>query len=337
MNLLITSVGRRSYMVDYFKDILKGQGKVFAANNIMTFALTCADEFVLTPKIYDEDYIDFIIDYCLKNKITALISLFDIDLPILSQNKSRFEEKGIKVLISDIEIVDICNDKWKTYQFLKDHNFETPLSFIDYNQAIQALQKGELKYPVFMKPRWGMGSIGIYEAENEDELKVFYQKIKNTIQKTYLKYESQVDVDRSIIIQERLDGQEWGIDIFNDLNGKLLTCIPKLKEAMRAGETDIAITKKDEKAIELGEKVAICTRHIGNLDLDFFRVGDKDYILEMNCRFGGQYPFSHISGVNFPKCLIDMLQSKEPSKKDLSFEETKGFKDFAIQKMPTKL
>lgn len=333
MNILITSVGRRSYMIDYFKDSLAQRGKVFAANNQLTYALTCADEYILTPNIYDNGYVDFLLNYCRSNKINAIISLFDIDLPVLAKNKSTFEKHDIKLIISDEYIIDICNDKWKTFLFLKDNGFDTPLSFIEYKTAKQAIEKGDLSFPVFMKPRWGMGSIGIYEADNFEELKVFYQKIKNTIQKTYLKYESQIEIEKSIIIQEKLDGQEWGIDIFNDLNGNNLTCIPKLKEAMRAGETDIAETKKDQEIIEMGKRVASYTKHIGNLDLDFFRVGSKNYILEMNCRFGGQYPFSHLSGTDFPKVLIDLLDGKKPDPKDLTFEETKGFKDFDIRKM----
>src|SRR5690606_937068 len=97
MNLLITSVGRRSYMVDYFREALQGRGMVHVANSELTFAMTRSDQYVLTPGIYDISYVDFLLDYCIKNDINAIISLFDIDLPILSKNKDRFENLGIKV------------------------------------------------------------------------------------------------------------------------------------------------------------------------------------------------------------------------------------------------
>ena len=35
------------------------------------------------------------------------------------------------------------------------------------------------------------------------------------------------------------------------------------------------------------------------------------YILEMNARFGGGYPFSHMAGVNLPKAIIHWLNDEE--------------------------
>lgn len=71
MNILLTSAGRRTYMVEYFKQALNGNGKVFASNSILTYTLEQADEFVITPNIYDDSYIAFLLDYC-KKKISEL-------------------------------------------------------------------------------------------------------------------------------------------------------------------------------------------------------------------------------------------------------------------------
>ena len=53
------------------------------------------------------------------------------------------------------------------------------------------------------------------------------------------------------------------------------------------------------------------SKHIGNLDIDCFNIGKEFYILEMNCRFGGQYPFSHLAGVNFPKAILQLIQNEK--------------------------
>lgn len=34
----------------------------------------------------------------------------------------------------------------------------------------------KIEFPVIVKPRWGMGSIGVYVADNIEELNVFYEK-----------------------------------------------------------------------------------------------------------------------------------------------------------------
>lgn len=333
MNILITSAGRRTYMVDYFRDALSGKGKVFAANSEMTYALKKADGYVLTPGIYDTSYIDFLLTYCKENEISALISLFDIDLPVLSKNRHLFADIGVRLLVSDYAFISICNDKLQSYEFIKNHGFEAPATFISLETTKEALKTGKIQYPLIVKPRWGMGSIGIYEAEDEEELDLFYKKTKNAILKSYLKYESQDFIDESIIIQEKILGEEWGLDIFNDLSGEFLACVPKRKIAMRAGETDVARTSMNGQLLSFGQDISKVTRHIGNLDMDFFIKDDIFYILEFNCRFGGQYPFSHVAGVDFPKALIKMLRDEKISSEEIQFEECTGFKDLEVQKI----
>lgn len=294
-------------MVNYFKEALQGKGLVHAANSVETYAMNIADQSILTPLIFDGNYIEFLLDYCLKNKIKAVISLFDIDLLVLAKNKHKFAENQIALIVSDYEFIQICNDKWLTYNFLIKNGFNAPTSFLSTTDVLQALESNTISFPLIIKPRWGMGSIGIFEADNKEELLVLYQKTLNTIKNSYLNYESNQELNKSIIIQEKLLGDEYGLDIFNDLNGELLTCVPKKKLAMRAGETDSAEIIDNNKLSEIGEKLSQLSKHIGNLDVDCFWVDNKFYILEMNCRFGGQYPFSHLAGVNFPKALIKMI------------------------------
>lgn len=334
MNILLTSVGRRTYLVQYFKEIINRTGKVHAANSVYTYAMSEADNYTITPLIYDEKYISFLYDYCVQYEINLIISLFDIDLTILARNKTKFEEIGIQVIVSNPLIVEMCNDKWLTYQFLLKYDFLTPKSFIELDDGKKALDDENLAFPLIVKPRWGMGSIGVYRVNNLEELDVLYQKVKNEVFDSYLRYESHLDPDRSVIVQECLVGDEYGLDVFNDLNGKFLTCIPKKKLAMRAGETDSAEIINEPLLFDLGNSISNRTMHIGNLDIDVFRVEGKYYILEMNCRFGGQYPFSHLAGVNFPKAIVDMATGKKIDLADLTAEYgTVGVKDMTIKRI----
>lgn len=308
MNILFTSVGRRSYLVEYFKKALGERGEVHAANSSdISPAFLVADKSVVTPLIYDENYIPFLLEYCKKNNIDAIISLFDIDLPILSRNKKQFSEIGVRVIVSEPEVVDVCNDKWRTYLFLSENNFCVPKTFITLHDAVEAIERDEVSFPLIVKPRWGMGSISIFEAENKEELSLFYEKIKRNIQNTYLKYESAAEKDACVLIQEKLNGQEYGLDVINDLNGIYQNTICKKKYAMRSGETDCAITVDNELLKKTGVKLSGIFHHVGNLDVDVFVVDDEVYVLEMNARFGGGYPFSHMAGVDLPKAIVTWL------------------------------
>ncbi|MCD9470815.1 ATP-grasp domain-containing protein [Photobacterium phosphoreum] len=311
MNILLTSTGRRTYLVEYFKQALNSDGKVFAANSNFTYSLSQADDYVLTPLIYSDEYIPFLLDYCIKNKIDVIISLFDIDLPILSKNIDLFKNNGIRVVISSSEVIDICNDKWLTYQFLIDNKINTPKTFIDKELAIKEIKLGKLEYPVILKPRWGMGSIGIYKADNINELEVFYNKIKNEILNSYLKYESEESIGSSILIQQCIKGKEYGIEVINDLDTNYVNTLCKIKLAMRSGETDQAMTVNDQSLTAIGEKLSKTLGHIANLDVDCLEENDEFYVLEMNARFGGQYPFSHLAGANLPLQIIEWCKGEK--------------------------
>lgn len=292
-------------MVDYFKAALNGRGGVFAANSILTHSLKHADDYIISPSIYDEGYISFLLEYCKKKSIDVMLSLFDIDLPVLSKNKNKFEEIGVKVIVSSENAVNICNDKWKTFQFLLDIGLKQPNTYIFLEECKRALSTGEIDFPLMLKPRWGMGSIGIFDVDSMEELDVLYKKLHKIIFRTYLRFESNQNSDASILIQQKILGEEFGLDIFNDLHGKYATMVAKKKVALRAGETDIAQIVDSSSFLPVGKAVSESLRHIGNLDVDCFVTPDNDiYVLEMNCRFGGQYPFSHLAGVDFPAQII---------------------------------
>ena len=331
MNVLLTSVGRRAYMVKYFKEVLGNSGKVYVCNSDdKSIAFKYADEKVISPLIYDKKYIPFLIDYCKKNAIDIVISLFDIDLLVLARHKKEFEEVGTKVIVSEPQIIEVCNDKWKTYNFLRDNGFNAPLSFLKMDEIIDKIAVGELSYPIVVKPRYGCGSISVSIAHDEEDLRYLTKKANEDIASSYLKYESAV-TEEKVIYQEWLKGQEYGADIINDLHGETQNVIVRKKLAMRSGETDIAQLVDEpiiqDELLRLGK----ITKHIANMDCDVFLVDGVPYVLEMNARFGGGYPFSHMGGCNLPKAIVDWARGKTVDKGVISAKTgITGYKEIYI-------
>lgn len=332
MNVLLTSVGRRAYMVKYFKNAVGESGKVYASNSDdKTSAFNYADGSVITPLIYDEKYIPFLLDYCKEKKIDILVSLFDIDLPVLAGNKEKFAEIGTKVIVSDRGIINICNDKWKTYTFLKENGFAVPKTYLSLKSVMYAIDNGEMHYPVVVKPRFGCGSIALSIAEDEMALLYYFRRNTRTINKSYLKYESAAEEEK-IIYQEMLPGEEYGADIINDLDGNTKAVNIRKKVAMRAGETDIAELCKNEKIESELVRLGRLTRHIANMDVDIFFDGKTPYILEMNARFGGGYPFSHMGGCDLPQAIVNWVKGDAvPDEMLKSKTGIKGYKEIEIK------
>ena len=331
MNVLLTSVGRRAYMVKYFKEAIGNDGLVHVCNSDdKTVAFHYADKSVISPLIYDKEYIPFLLDYCKENKIDMLLSLFDVDLGVLSKNIDKFAEIGTRVVVSSKEVIDICNDKWKTYQFLKENAFNVPKTYLTLEDTINALDRGEISYPVIVKPRFGCGSIAMSIAEDEMALLYYFRRNTRAINRSYLKYESSL-VEDKIIYQECLKGQEYGADIINDLEGNYQNTIVKKKIAMRAGETDIAELADEPSIYKECNRLGKLMGHIGNMDVDVFLVDGVPYILEMNARFGGGYPFSHIGGCDLPRALVLWHKGQEVDKKILEASVGKrAYKELSI-------
>jgi len=321
-NILLTSVGRRSYLIEYFKESLKNEGKVFASNSELTIALKDADDYFLSPLIYDEGYVNSIIDFCLKHKIKYVLSLFDIDLLVLAKDQYKFEKQGITLILAPYESIHICNDKWETYKFFTKNEIITPKTYLNIQDAISALNSGEINFPIVIKPRWGMASMGIYFASNIKELEVLYKKSETDVFNSYLKFESSKTSNKAVIIQEKIDGKEYGVDIVNDLNNQFLSCFVKQKVTMRAGETDLGLTVSNHKFVDLSSKISNLILHKGVLSLDCFVDKDGNVVAnEMNCRISGHYPISHLAGFNFPSLLLKMIKDEPILDKDLEFIE----------------
>jgi carbamoyl-phosphate synthase large subunit len=77
---------------------------------------------------------------------------------------------------------------------------------------------------------------------------------------------------------------------------------------MRSGETDGATTVDHAELCQLGKYIAERLHHVANLDVDVFADETGFHVLELNARFGGGYPFSHLAGANIPAAIVAWLQ-----------------------------
>ncbi|MDI6817696.1 MAG: ATP-grasp domain-containing protein [Actinomycetota bacterium] len=313
MNILLTCAGRRNYLVQYFMEALKGRGKMFAVDsNPDAAALQEADESILVPLLGDPEYFDILRSICRENRIRLLLSLNDLELPLLAEQRKSFLEIGTIPVVSEPEVIDVGYDKYRTCEYLSARGIGVPQTYTTLEDAREAIARGDIAFPLMIKPRWGTASIGIEYVEDIGELESAYVLAKKRIKRSMLAETSMKDFERSILIQEFLDGEEYNLNIVNDLNGKYAATLAIRKLTMRAGETDRAITVDNKDMQALGAKIGSTLGHVGNLDCDVFVIKGKSYVFDMNPRFGGAYPFSHVAGANIPAALIAWANGEEP-------------------------
>ena len=310
LNVLLTCAGRRNYLVGFFREAMPAQGRVLAADSSEDApALQEADKAFVVPLVSDPLYIDTLLEICVKERVDLLLSLNDLELPVLARAREAFLERGTVPVIPSPEVVDVCFDKWRTTEFLRSINLQSPATYRSLRDAEEAIALGDLTFPAIVKPRRGSASIGIEIVEDLEELKLTCSLAARRSERRSVASSIQND---GILIQEQLRGHEFGIDVVNSLEGDTVAVFVKQKLALRAGETDRARTV-DHPAIEaVGFRLGRELRHLGNLDCDVFETSRGIVVLELNPRFGGGYPFSQVAGANIPAALLAWLIGEVP-------------------------
>ena len=305
MNILILSAGTRNKVVQYFKRSVGQEGLVIATDmSPVAPAVYDADKFYQVPRMTADGYIDVIFDICKKEKVTAVLSLIDPELSLLAQHKAEFEALGVTVIGSSYELCEMCLDKWDMYLWLKDHGYRCARTFVDKEEFFREVEAGNISYPVFVKPIRGSASIAISKVHD-----------KETVEHLF-------DHHEGLLIQQFLNGQEIGADVYIDLcSGEIVSIFTKKKLVMRAGETDKAVSFKDEKLFALIENFVEEAGFRGQIDIDIFEIDGEYYISEVNPRFGGGYPHAYECGCDHMTLICNNLKGIANEKNIGCYEE----------------
>jgi carbamoyl-phosphate synthase large subunit len=311
-NVLFTCAGRRTFTIRAFQQALNNCGRVFACDASPDApALQIADKGFVVPPADADNYIDVLLTICREQRVRLLIPAVEPELPLLAAHRTRFLKIGTLPLVSLPEIVAICYDKLETAAFLDRCGLAAPRTYVQFEAAQKALSRGEITFPLVVKPRWGVSSIGLAIAEDDQELDFAFKTAEKQIACSFLAQASAATPGGCVLIQERLSGEEYGLDIVNDLNGRHVCTFAKRKLRMRAGQTDRAVTVKDQTLEKLGQTIGENLGHVGILDCDLFVSDEGCRIIDLNPRIGGGYPFSHIAGANVPAALIAWMNGEE--------------------------
>jgi carbamoyl-phosphate synthase large subunit len=308
LSILFTCIGRRVSLLNSFRRAgrqLKIDLSLLGtdATELSSALQLCDKGFPVRP-ITHANYIKQLLSIVRTNNVKLLIPTVDLDLKLLAQNKPKFTAAGCCVLVSTPDVVDICQDKRKTFRFLLKNGFDTPLTM----SPRAALSKKKLNWPCFLKPWDGYASRGNAIVNNREELSLFAKRIPNTI------------------CQEFIKGTEHTCDVYVDFNMEVRCVVPRKRIEVRAGEVSKGQVVKHLRIMsEAARLVETLGAGPGVITLQLFLTGDgKIKFVEINPRFGGGVPLSIKAGANFPKWI---LQESLGEKTNIRFN---GFKDNLI-------
>jgi carbamoyl-phosphate synthase large subunit len=131
------------------------------------------------PTVKDSNFIEKFSGLLKEEQPDVVFIGTDTELEILSIHKEELEKTyNTKIVVSSTEVVRIADDKYLTYKFLKDNNFDAPESSL-IDEVDELVKK--VGFPLIVKPRVGARSVGVHLVKNETELKYALDKVPNAV------------------------------------------------------------------------------------------------------------------------------------------------------------
>ena len=292
--ILFPCVGRRVSLLRAFRDACRALGfdSVIVGSDTTenAAALQCCDKKYIVKPITSPSYVRQITDIVKREKVQLLIPTIDLDLPAWAKHREHLAKLGCLALISSPTVVEICQDKRKTFRFLRDHGFETPET-ISIRKAL-SLQRP--RFPYFLKPWDGHASRGNVVVKNRAELQFYAHRIPNCL------------------VQEYIEGQEYTIDVLVDFDRQVRCIVPRSRIETRSGEVSKSMTVKHPEIIaqskrlveKLGAGPGVVTIQC------FLNRSNHIKFIEINPRFGGGVPLSIKAGAQFPRWILQLWMGK---------------------------
>ncbi|WP_035695972.1 ATP-grasp domain-containing protein [Christiangramia portivictoriae] len=223
---------------------------------------------ILKSEVTEDQWLGELLETIKQERIQILFIGVDFELPILAKHRESIREKyGCEVIVSSPDVIRIGNDKFNTYEFLKEHNLYYPKTSI----AKETISD-EIEYPVIMKPRVGARSVGVYKIKNQNDFKDKIGKVNGAI------------------IQELIgdDYTEYTCGILcieGEIKGSII-----LNRSLKGGNTFTSEYRKDypEIIIEYIEEIAKNLKPHGSCNLQL-RLGTDGIpkLFEINPRHSG--------------------------------------------------
>lgn len=233
------------------------------------------DKSYLVPKVSDEtEYKKKIKEIIRTESVDIIFATTEAEIAYLGGVKDELEATHeVVVMVPDKRVLDICQDKYKTQEFLKSHSFTyIPTVVTDSLKSINSFV-GKQGYPLIRKPIMGYGSRGIDIVSNDEDLERF-------------------EVDSDYVLQAYIEGDEsdgfdeYTAEIFVNSDGSVAGGII-IQRALIRGESNNGRVIHDDQTLEYLKEISKKLGIKGPCNFQYRMKGSKPYIFEINARYSG--------------------------------------------------
>lgn len=251
-----------------------------------------ADAAHLVPMASDESYLDRIRSILGAERPEIVLIGTDVELPVFAAARAELElEFGTAILVSSTEVVEIANDKWLTYQFLKRLGVGFVPSCLPGSEAALIEEAG---FPLIVKPRVGARSVGFGVVRDRAEL------------------QRAIETQPGIIIQKRVGDDDCEYTAGTITFDSLCEASIVMRRDLRDGNTYKAYVEEYPKLNEFVRRVASKLGAYGPANFQFRLDDGEPKIFEINGRFSGTTALRHHAGFNEVEMCIRRIIFGEP-------------------------
>ncbi len=246
------------------------------------------DEFVRLPTAADAAFARRCFEAAQRLKIDLLVPLIvESEFLPLDDARALFESIGCRLVLPPREIAVRTGDKLEFATFLREIGVPGPATQ-RYCEEIEID-----RFPVYLKPRRGSGSVGTSRIES-----------------LYSLHEAARGRD-DLIVQEAVEGREFTVDCFAAAPGRVVAAVPRERIAIKAGVSVKGRTYRHPLIERLASSVVERSGLHGPANVQGMLRADGSFsIIEMNPRFSGTLALTTAAGINFTSLLIDMIEGK---------------------------
>ncbi len=312
--VLICSAGRRNYLVRWFRDAFSLfpdlDGEVLVADaDVRAPAFADADRGFELPPFDSPRYFEALEALCDSENVQLALSVNDYELMRWAESPESLPDKPVFL---------VPNEATLRFSFDKAYLYERAEGFLvpDTTTLTDVLDDAGVldRFPerVIVKPRNGSASAHLQRLERRELERILATASSRADAMRLLQFDDDHGTS-DVLVQAAVEGVEYGMDIVHDLSGAPAGVLVRQKLGMRAGETDKARTVDAAPFHATASAVGAQTGHVGPIDVDVIRDrAGGDWVIDVNPRFGGGYPFSHAAGANVPATLIAWVLGLEP-------------------------
>lgn len=280
------------------------------SRSIATYSVFCKG-YSICPDYNSDDLVLHLIELSRKNDLVGWLLMPSNDHAVrtISRNKSELE-KIFKVFTSELDIIDLIQDKEKLLLFATKHSIPIPKLYD--NELLKNESINEIQYPIIIRGKEGLNFYKllkqkIFQLNNQEDLKKFRKLILNK------------NIENKLLIQElisyNLKNTTVSFCAFCS-EGKVLTYWigRKLGEhPIPFGTATSAVSIYNEEVRQIGAKLIDKLGYTGICEVEFLLNSTKNeyQLIEMNARTWLWVGLAKRCGVDFANLTYQFVNDQK--------------------------